>query len=111
MANHKSSEKRVRSDARKTVRNTVYMSRVKTCVKKLRSAIATATDSSSVQDLFKVAQSTLAKAASKGIIRKNTVARNTSKLSQAIKKIGTKPEASAVKAKTKAKTTKKATTK
>ena len=111
MANHKSSEKRVRSDARKTVRNKIYISRVKTSIKKLRSAIDTATDPSSVNDLFKTVQSTLAKAASKGIIRKNTVARNTSKLANAVKKIGTKTEVAIAKTKTKTRTTKKATTK
>ncbi len=110
MANHKSSEKRVRSDARKTNNNRIYMSRVKTYVKKLRSAIDTATDASSVTDLFKTVQSTLAKAASKGILRKNTVARNTSKLANAVKKIGTKTETTAVKAKTRTRTSKKTTT-
>ena len=89
MANHKSSEKRVRSDARKTNNNRIYMSRVKTYVKKLRSAIDTATDASSVTDLFKTVQSTLAKAASK---------------------IGTKTETTAVKAKTRTRTSKKTTT-
>lgn len=108
MANHKSSEKRVRSDAKKTVRNTIYASRVKTSVKKLRSAIETATDPSSVADLFKKVQSTLAKAASKGIIRKNTVARNTSRLANAIKKIEAKKPATTTKSRTR--TSKKTTT-
>ena len=110
MANHKSSEKRVRSDARKTVTNRIYMSRVKTYMKKLRTAIDTAKDASTVTDLFKTVQSTLAKAASKGIIRKNTVARNTSKFANAVKKIGTKTEAAATKTKTRTRTSKKTTT-
>ncbi len=87
MTNHKSSAKRVRGDLKKTKRNTVYKSKVRTGVKKLRSAISSAKTSADVSSLFRSVQSVLAKAASKGIMPKNTVSRNIKRLSLAVKNI------------------------
>ena len=85
MTNHKSSAKRVRGDLKKTRRNTVYTSKVRTGIKKLRTAISSAKSSEEVSSLFKSVQSVLAKASSKGIMHRNTVSRNIRRLSQAVK--------------------------
>ena len=77
MANTKSSEKRIRSNERKRVRNQMYRSRVKTMVRKAEEQIATGLDS---VESIRLAMSTLDKAAGKGIIHKNNAARRKSRL-------------------------------
>ncbi|PDV97967.1 30S ribosomal protein S20 [Candidatus Chloroploca asiatica] len=77
MANTQSAKKRIRSNARKHERNTVYRSRVKTMVKKAEMSIFSGTpDEEAVRDAI----STLDKAAVKGIIHKNNAARRKSRL-------------------------------
>ncbi|MBP1468196.1 30S ribosomal protein S20 [Candidatus Chloroploca sp. M-50] len=77
MANTQSAKKRIRSNARKHERNTVYRSRVKTMVKKAETSIFSGTpDEEAVRDAI----STLDKAAVKGIIHKNNAARRKSRL-------------------------------
>ena len=77
MANTKSAKKRIRSNERKRVRNTMYRSRVKTAVKKAEQSIFTGTpDEATIREAI----STLDRAAGKGIIHKNNAARRKSRL-------------------------------
>lgn len=86
MANHKSSEKRVRQTEKKTLRNRVKVSESRTYIKALRNAIE-AKNKDEAQKLFSVVQKSLGKLAQKGIIKKNNLARRTSRLHQQIAKI------------------------
>ncbi|WP_129673531.1 30S ribosomal protein S20 [Candidatus Chloroploca sp. Khr17] len=85
MANTQSAKKRIRSNARKHERNTVYRSRVKTMVKKAEMSIFSGTpDEEAVRDAI----STLDKAAVKGIIHKNNAARRKSRLMKKLNAVG-----------------------
>ncbi len=77
MANTKSAKKRIRSNERKRVRNTMYRSRVKTAVKKAEQSIFAGTmDEATIREAI----STLDRAAGKGILHKNNAARRKSRL-------------------------------
>ena len=78
MANTKSAQKRIRSDARKHLRNTMVKSRVKTFLKKADQAIAGNSDPTA--EAIRQACSELDKAATKGVIHKNNAARRKSRL-------------------------------
>lgn len=83
MANTKSAEKRIRSNARRALRNKMYRSQVKTAIRKAERAIfAGAPD----QDLVREAMSLLDRAAVKGIIHKNNAARRKSRLAKKLAK-------------------------
>jgi small subunit ribosomal protein S20 len=83
LANTKSSEKRIRSNERKRVRNQMYRSRVKTMVRKAEEQILTGQESA---EAIRLAMSTLDKAAGKGIIHKNNAARRKSRLAAKLAK-------------------------
>lgn len=83
MANTKSSEKRIRSNEHKRVRNQMYRSRVKTMVRKAEEQILSGQDSA---EAIRQAMSTLDKAAGKGIIHKNNAARRKSRLAARLAK-------------------------
>jgi small subunit ribosomal protein S20 len=77
LANTKSAKKRININERKRQRNMAYRSKVKTMVKKAEQAIA---DGTNVEAALREAQSTLDKAAVKGIIHKNNAARRLARL-------------------------------
>ncbi len=83
LANTKSSEKRIRSNERKRVRNQMYRSRVKTMIRKAEETIFSGLDSA---EAVRQAMSTLDKAAVKGIIHKNNAARRKSRLAKKLAK-------------------------
>jgi small subunit ribosomal protein S20 len=87
MANHKSAEKRNRRAKRRTVINGARVSRIRTAVKKVESAIATG-DKSAASAAFKDAQPELQRGVTKGVVHKNTASRKLSRLSQRIKSLG-----------------------
>jgi small subunit ribosomal protein S20 len=78
LANTKSAQKRIRSDARKRARNLMVRSRVKTFIKKAEQAIVTDSDNSA--EFVRQACSELDKAATKGVIHQNNAARRKSRL-------------------------------
>ncbi|MCP5057418.1 MAG: 30S ribosomal protein S20 [bacterium] len=86
MANHKSAEKRVRQSLKRRDRNRGVRSEVRTSVKALRSAISdgNATDA---KTRLRDAEKTLRKAASKGVIKRETASRNVSRLAKAVGKL------------------------
>lgn len=79
MPNHKSAEKRVRQNEKRRNINRSNKSRVRTQIKKLRSALS-ASDKSLSQELLTPTVSIIDKAVNKGILHKNTAARYKSRL-------------------------------
>lgn len=83
MPHHKSAEKRLRQTEKRTAINRARMSRVRTFVKKVESAIETG-DRDAAQSAFQLAQPELHRATTKGVLHKNTVARKLSRLAARI---------------------------
>ena len=79
LANIKSAKKRINVIEKKTLRNKMIKSKVKTVIKKVEAAIA-AGDKVAAQQALVVATSEINKAASKGVLHKNTAARKVSKM-------------------------------
>lgn len=84
MANHRSAEKRIRQTERRTAANRARVSRIRTFVKKVETAIATG-DKEAAHAAFHAAQPEMHRGVSKGVLHRNTVARKLSRLSAAIK--------------------------
>jgi small subunit ribosomal protein S20 len=83
MPHHKSAEKRLRQTESRTAVNRSRMSRVRTFVKKVETAIASG-DKTAAQSAFQVAQPELHRATTKGVMHRNTVARKLSRLTARI---------------------------
>jgi small subunit ribosomal protein S20 len=83
MATHVSAEKRIRQTARRTEVNRARLSRIRTFVKKVESAIA-AGDKAAASAAFRAAQPELQRGAQKGVMHKNTVSRKLSRLAARI---------------------------
>lgn len=92
MANrHKSAVKAARQAVKRNARNTQAHARVKTIVKKLKTALATPVKDKdaakkSLAPLLNDVQKTLMKAASKNLIKRETASRTVSRLSSAVHK-------------------------
>lgn len=86
MANIKSAKKRIKVIERRTLRNKMIKSKVKTVIKKFEVALA-AGDKEAAAKALKAATSEISKAASKGIFHKNTASRKISRLTQAFNKM------------------------
>ena len=86
LANIKSAKKRINVIEKKTLRNKMIKSKVKTVIKKVEAAIA-AGDKAAAQQALVVATSEINKAASKGIYHKNNAARKVSRLAVAVNKM------------------------
>ena len=87
MANHKSAEKRIRQTERRTDVNRARVSRIRTFIKKVESAIE-AGDKTAASEAFKVAQPEIQRGVVKGVIHRNTAARKISRLAGRIKHLG-----------------------
>ena len=81
MANHKSAEKRVRQNTKRNEINRSNRSKLRTQIKKLRSAL-TAADKKTSGELLTPTVSLIDKAVNKGLIHKNTAARYKSRLTK-----------------------------
>lgn len=86
MANIKSAKKRINVIEKKTLRNKMIKSKVKTVIKKVEAAIA-AGDKEAAQANLLVAISEIDKAASKGVYHKNNASRKVSRLTAAVNKM------------------------
>ena len=86
MANIKSAKKRILVINKKTMRNKMIRSAVKTAIKKVLEAIK-ANDKAVAQAAFTAATKAIDMAASKGVYHKNNAARKKSRLARAINKI------------------------
>jgi small subunit ribosomal protein S20 len=83
MANRKSAEKRIRQTEKRTAINRSRMSRVRTFVKKVETAIASG-DKAAAQLALQLAQPELHRAITKGVMHRNTAARKLSRLAHRV---------------------------
>jgi len=88
MANTASARKRIRQTVKRTERNHARKSRMRTFVKKAEAAIAGGNKQDAVAAL-RAAQPEMQRAAGKGLVHKNAVARKLSRLSRRIKALAT----------------------
>ena len=87
MANTSSARKRIRQTEKRTERNRMRRSRVRTFLRKVELALAGG-DKGQSETAFKAAAPELQRAVTKGVMHRNTVARKLSRLSARIKAIG-----------------------
>ena len=94
MANTKQAAKRARQAVKARSHNMSQRSELRTALKKVTAAIS-AGDKVAAETVFKSSVSTIDSIADKNIIHKNKAARHKSRLSAAIKAIGTSSQAAA----------------
>jgi small subunit ribosomal protein S20 len=92
MANTASARKRIRQTEKRTIRNRARKSRVRTFLRKVEQAIAGG-DHAAAREALRVAQPELQRAATKGVMHRNTVARKMSRLSARVKALGAPAQA------------------
>lgn len=83
MANTPQAEKRIRRNARRAAVNKGRLSRIRTHVKKVESAIE-AGDKAAAQTALQAAQPEIARGVAKGVLHKNTASRKYSRLSKRV---------------------------
>jgi len=86
MANIKSSKKAIKQIAKTTQNNHELKARVKNSIKEVEKAIS-AKEKETATTLYKEASTIIDRASSKGLIKKNTAARQKSRLNDKIKKM------------------------
>ncbi|HLG87423.1 MAG TPA: 30S ribosomal protein S20 [Alphaproteobacteria bacterium] len=84
MAHHQSAKKRIRTNARRAEVNHSRISRIRTFLKRVETAIESG-NKESAQSEFKLAQPEMQRGATRGVLHANTVARKLSRLSARIK--------------------------
>jgi small subunit ribosomal protein S20 len=87
MANNASARKRIRQTEKRTARNKARKSRVRSFLRKVEEAVKSG-DKAAAQEAFRAAQPELQRAATKGVVHANTVARRLSRLSARVKSVG-----------------------
>jgi small subunit ribosomal protein S20 len=80
MPNIRSAKKRMRIEEKRRLRNNTVKSTVRTYVTKARNAIVAAPEGDETEEAIREAISNLDKAASKGVLHRNNVARRKSRL-------------------------------
>ncbi len=88
MANNASARKRIRQTEKRTARNKARKSRVRSFLRKVEEAVKSG-DKAAAQEAFRAAQPEMQRAATKGVVHANTVARKLSRLSARVKSVGT----------------------
>lgn len=83
---HKSAKKRVRRNARAATVNKSRVSQMRTYIRKVEEAIS-AGDEAAAKAALKEAQPKIQKAATKGLVHKNTADRKVSRLAKRVKSI------------------------
>ena len=86
MANHKSAEKRVRQNVKRNAINRASRSKLRTQIKKLRTALGQ-TDKAGSTELLNPTVSLIDKMVNKGIIHRNTAARYKSRLTKHVSEL------------------------
>jgi small subunit ribosomal protein S20 len=84
MAHSKQALKRVRQSEKRRIANKSRLAHIRTYIKKLEEAIKSG-KKDEMQKAFVKTESELAKGVSKGLIKKNTAARKTSRLAKQVK--------------------------
>ena len=83
MANHKSALKRTRQNINRRLRNKAVRTQVKSATKRLEAKVV-GKDLQLALDELKSAKSTIAKAAKKGVLHRNTASRKISRLERMV---------------------------
>ncbi len=86
MANIKSAKKRILTSNKKAEANKAVKTGVKSVIKNVRTAVESG-DKAAAQDALKKAEATIDKAATKGVLHKNTAANKVSKLASSVAKM------------------------
>jgi small subunit ribosomal protein S20 len=84
MAQHASAKKRIRQTKRRTVVNRARVSRIRTFLRRVETAIAGGKQDEAVA-AYNMAQPELMRGANKGVVHRNLVARKLSRLAQRIR--------------------------
>ena len=87
MANTPQAKKRIRRNANRAAINHARISRIRTFVKQVESALAAGKKKEAAEAL-KMAQPELARGVARGVIHKNTAARKLSRLSKRVASLG-----------------------
>ena len=87
MANTPQAKKRIRRNARRAEINNARISRIRTFVKQVESALA-AGNKDQAAEALKMAQPELARGVSRGVLHKNTASRKLSRLSKRVAALG-----------------------
>ena len=87
MANTPQAKKRIRRNANRATINHARISRIRTFIKAVESAIATGKKADAAQAL-KMAQPEIARGVARGVIHKNTASRRISRLSKRVASLG-----------------------
>ena len=87
MANHKSAKKRISRNANRAEINKSRISRIRTFLKRVETAIASG-DNGAAQTALKEVQPELMRGVSKGVLHENTASRKMSRLSAKVKTVG-----------------------
>ena len=87
MANTPQAKKRIRRNANRATINHARISRIRTFVKQVESALAAGKKKEAAEAL-KMAQPELARGVARGVIHKNTAARKMSRLSKRVASLG-----------------------
>ena len=83
MANTPSAKKAARKIARRTAMNKIPRTRMRTFIRKVEEAIASG-DKAAAREALRAAQPMIMKAATKGIVHKNTASRKVSRLAHRV---------------------------
>ncbi|MQX38021.1 30S ribosomal protein S20 [Roseospira navarrensis] len=87
MANHQSAKTRIRRNARRTAINHSRISRIRTFIKKVETAVASG-NADEARAAFRAAQPEIHRGVTKGVLHRNTAARKISRLSARVKALG-----------------------
>jgi small subunit ribosomal protein S20 len=87
MANTPQAKKRIRRNARRTEINGARVSRIRTFIKAVESALL-AGDKTAAAEALKNAQPELARGVARGVLHKNTAARKFSRLTKRVSTLG-----------------------
>ena len=87
MANTPQAKKRIRRNANRAEINGARVSRIRTFIKQLESALATG-DKDQAQAAIKKVQPELARGVAKGVVHKNTASRKLSRLTKRVAALG-----------------------
>jgi small subunit ribosomal protein S20 len=84
MANLKSAQKRARQAEKQHIRNASRRTEIKTAVSKVRVALQEHVSEDKARELLRKAESTIARAKSRGALHPNTAARKVSRISRQV---------------------------
>ena len=84
MAYHISAKKRIRRNARRAAINGARMSRIRTFIKKVETALA-AGDADAAREALRVAQPEIQRGVTRGVLHRNTASRKISRLATRVK--------------------------